>query len=294
MEIFKVAIIGAGPAGIAAAIQLKRFGIDPLVFEKGQIGGLLVNANLVENYPGFPGGISGFDLANLMKAQFLDHNISLMKEKVTSVKYIQDKDIFELSTKKNKFTAEYLVAASGTKPKALTEFEHLNADLHYEVKELSGLRDKHVVIVGAGDAAFDYAINLSETNTVTILNRGTEKKCLPLLWERSKIIEQITYMEKAKISSVEKLSGGLQFTVNHSGEFIEITGDKLLAAIGRKPELSFLSKETLIKKDELISKERLYFIGDVKNEIFRQTTIAVGNGVLIAMKIYQKILEGGA
>jgi thioredoxin reductase len=294
MEKFKVAIIGAGPAGIAAAIQLKRFGIIPLVFEEGQIGGLLLNANLVENYPGFPGGISGFDLANLMKAQFDDHDITLVKEKVTSVIYIQEKNIFEIATEKNKFTAEYLVAASGTKPRKLTEFEHLNSDLHYEVKELAGLKDKHVVIVGAGDAAFDYAINLSETNKVMILNKGTEKKCLPLLWDRSKKIDQITYMENAQISSVENKKGKLKFKIDISGEHIEITGDKLLVAIGREPELSFFSKKTLIKKDELITKERLYFIGDVKNEIFRQTTIAVGNGVLTAMKIYQKVLEGGA
>lgn len=294
MEKFKVAIIGAGPAGIAAAIQLKRFGIDPLVFEEGQIGGLLLNANLVENYPGFPGGISGFDLANLMKAQFDDHDITMVKEKVLSVDYVQDKDIFELSTGKNKFAAEFLVAASGTKPRELKEFKNINEDLHYEVKELAGLRDKHVVIVGAGDAAFDYAINLSETNTVTILNRGTEKKCLSLLWDRSKKIDQITYLEKAQISSVGNKKGKLKLKVDHAGEHIEIIGDKLLVAIGREPELSFFSKKTLIKKDELITKERLYFIGDVKNEIFRQTTIAVGNGVLTAMKIYQKVLEGGA
>jgi thioredoxin reductase len=294
MGTYKVAVIGAGPAGIAAAIQLKRFGIDPLVFEAEQIGGLLLNANLVENYPGFPGGISGIDLGNLMKAQFIDHNISLMKEKVLSVKYTQEKDNFELSTEKNKFSAEYLVVASGTKPRKLIEFEYLKANIHYEVKELAGFIDKHVVIIGAGDAAFDYAVNLSETNTVTILNRGTEKKCLPLLWDRSKNIKQITYMEKAQISSVENISGKLKFKVDHAGELCEIIGDKLLVAIGREPELSFFSKETLIKKDELISKERLYFIGDVKNKIFRQTTIAVGDGVLTAMKIYQKILEGGA
>jgi thioredoxin reductase len=55
----EVAIIGAGPAGIAAAIQLKRFNIEPIVFEQDEIGGLLRNAHLVENYPGFPAGIAG-------------------------------------------------------------------------------------------------------------------------------------------------------------------------------------------------------------------------------------------
>jgi thioredoxin reductase len=61
-KIEKVAIIGAGPAGIATAIQLKRYEIAPIIFEKARIGGLLLNANLVENYPGFPEGISGITL----------------------------------------------------------------------------------------------------------------------------------------------------------------------------------------------------------------------------------------
>ena len=62
-----VTIIGAGPAGIAAAIQLKRYGITPLLLEKNMLGGLLRNANLVENYPGFPVGISGLHLTSLFE-----------------------------------------------------------------------------------------------------------------------------------------------------------------------------------------------------------------------------------
>ena len=61
----RIAIIGAGPAGIACAIQLIRQGYSPIIFEKGEIGGLLKNANLVENYLGFPGGISGKKLCSL-------------------------------------------------------------------------------------------------------------------------------------------------------------------------------------------------------------------------------------
>ena len=65
----EVAIIGAGPSGIATAIQLKRYGIEPVILEKEEIGGVLKNANLVENYPGFPDGISGPELVKLFKKQ---------------------------------------------------------------------------------------------------------------------------------------------------------------------------------------------------------------------------------
>ena len=88
--------------------------------------------------------------------------------------------------------------------------------------------------------------------------------------------------------STEVVDDKLILQVDIEGEQREIMGDNLLAAIGREPDLSFLSKNILQLKDKLISKERLYFIGDVTNNIFRQASIAVGNGVLTAMKIYQK------
>ena len=69
MSVYGVAIIGAGPAGLAAAIQLQRYGIDALLLEAEAVGGLLRNANLVENYPGFPQGIPGMELARLFAGQ---------------------------------------------------------------------------------------------------------------------------------------------------------------------------------------------------------------------------------
>src|SRR4030067_823709 len=80
MEAEQVIIIGAGPAGLATAIQLKRYGVTPLLFERAQAGGLLWNANLVENYPGFPSGISGPDLVGLFVRQAQHLSIDVTRE----------------------------------------------------------------------------------------------------------------------------------------------------------------------------------------------------------------------
>ena len=292
MEKVKVAIIGAGPAGIAVSIQLKRFGLNPIVFEKSKLGGLLHNANLVENYPGFPGGIAGIDLAQLMQKQFANHEIDLKNEQVINLDWSQDDNQFEICTETQKYSVDFVVVASGTTPKKLEGFENISDDLYYEVKDIVGICEKEIIIIGAGDAAFDYAINLSKNNSVKILNRGQEIKSLPLLVERCKEIDNIKYFEDIEVKSAKQVGGRLGLETSSEGEIIKISCDKVLAAIGREPSLSFLSENLINRKDKLISKERLYFIGDVKNQNFRQTSIAVGNGVLAAMKIYQKTLEG--
>ena len=86
-EFHKVTVVGAGPAGIAAAIQLTRYGIKPVVFEGNVIGGLVHNANRVENYPGFPKGIHGHHLAELFTEQLVEANIEVQKETVLSIAY---------------------------------------------------------------------------------------------------------------------------------------------------------------------------------------------------------------
>jgi len=82
-----VAIIGAGPVGIAAAIQLKRYDIEFMIFEKGKIGGLLRNANLVENYLGFPRGIRGRELVELFKEQLKNAGVKVQFEMVRELDY---------------------------------------------------------------------------------------------------------------------------------------------------------------------------------------------------------------
>ena len=99
MKTENVAIIGAGPAGIAAGIQLKRYGIIPVIFEKDKPGGLLRNANLVENYPGFPDGISGLELANLFVMQLNKESLNIIIETVKSLDFNNESFIIETSKK---------------------------------------------------------------------------------------------------------------------------------------------------------------------------------------------------
>ena len=293
-RIDRVAIVGAGPAGIAAAVQLKRYGILPLWFESGKIGGLLWNANLVENYPGFPTGISGPDLIKRFEEQICHISICPTREQVVKITY--ERGLFHIVTDRGEYFSEIVIAASGTKPIELGDFdipEAVRDRIIYEVHPIVNQVGMTVAILGAGDAAFDYALNLAERNNVLILNRGHSTKCLSLLWDRVQAESNIRYVQKAQINGI-LTDGSGRMVIEFAGEegISCVQVDYLVGAIGRIPNISYFSDHIRDRSEILQSKGLLYFAGDVKNDIFRQVSIAVGDGVKTAMQVFQR-MEGG-
>jgi len=256
-----IVIIGAGPAGIACGIQLKRYGLEPVIIEKNQVGGLLRNANFVENYPGFPEGITGMAIVDKFSDHLKKYSLSPVFDEVVNVNFNNSR--FCVNTQKAGYEAKFLVVASGTKPKKL---DITAGNVFYEVCELYkyDLHGKTIAIVGSGDAAFDYALNLAENSTaqkVFVLNRGTKTKCIPVLRQRALQNPKIQYLE----NTVPDKNAGY---------------DYILAATGRESDAGFLN---------LQEHPCLFLIGDVKNGHFRQTTIAAGDGIKAAMEIYADI-----
>ncbi len=290
MPVEDVIIIGAGPSGIAAALQLNRYGIKPLILEKDEIGGLLLNANLVENYPGFPKGISGPGLVNLFRKQLISQDNRVLIDEAGKVRY--DEAIFEIDAGLNKYQSRILVIASGTKPKKVTE-PVIPADLKdiifYEIKHLKNESGRHITIIGAGDAAFDYAINLAKKNQVTLLNRSERTRCLELLKNTALKNPKIEYRENISVKDILKGDGRLELICVSPGEKQHRETDYLVIAAGRDGNLDFLPVEFKNISDDLTAQKKLFIIGDVKNRHYRQTAICVGEGVRAAMEIFESL-----
>ena len=286
-----VVIIGAGPAGIAAGIQLKRYGIDPVIIEKDEIGGLVRNANLIENYPGFADGITGVELIDLLKKQAKKAGLKIVSGKVNEIDYCDRQFVIKTSTQE--LLSHYAIIASGTKPKLFTDIklpEISAGKILYEIYPVLKESGKNIAIIGAGDAAFDYALNLEKDNSVVILHRGNSEKCLPLLIERVKQNSNISYYKQTKI--VEITDHGidkLQLKCSNPEKTLEFDIDYLIFALGREPQLDFLTERFRSKSAELQDNAILYLAGDVNNDIFRQVSIAVGDGVKAAMKVYRNM-----
>ena len=289
-----ITIIGAGPAGMSAAMQLTRQGQSLLVLEGKRPGGLLHNANWVENYPGFPAGISGPSLVNIFQAQIARIGVEITSAVVHSLKFREE--AFILQTDRGSRKSDIVVIATGTKPIPLTDVaipEAVRSKVVYEVADIWDVQNKNVLIVGAGDAALDYALHLAPHNQVVILNRGQQVKGLNLLWKRVQEQAQIRYHQERRITRIASGSGdNIQVVTRGIGGEKSYLCDYVIPAIGRRPALDFIDADLEREVQYLVDQERLFFIGDVKNGPYRQTAIAVGDGIKAAMIIGRNIGEG--
>ncbi|KPJ68108.1 MAG: hypothetical protein AMJ43_01505 [Coxiella sp. DG_40] len=290
----EVAIVGAGPSGMAAALQLRRYGIEFLFFEKGDDKGLLKNAWRVENYLGFTGGKSGLGLLRNFRKHLHQYGVKPVIEEVSTINYESGTSLFVIRTNKSIYYAKFLVIASGTKPSGDSLLknipESLRNNIFYEVFQLLKMHDKTIAIIGAGDAAFDFALNLAERNEVFVINRNSDVKALPILVNLVMQHQNVIYKENyslQKVSSGDEKALLLTFTCNQS--IFELQADYLIAAIGRTPQKDFYSRNLLKNEKKLMSMGVLYLVGDVQGQVYRQVSIATANGIKAAMQVYERL-----
>jgi thioredoxin reductase len=282
----EVIVIGAGPAGICCAMQLKRHGIEPLVIEKGEPGGLLHNASLIENLPGYPLGITSEELISKLELQLEVSQIDTIPEEVTNVTY--DKGYFQVSTPSSRIHSGILVIASGTDPVIPDPMFKNIPYIYFDVRAVKKETGKEIAIVGAGDASFDYAIHLAgKGNEISIFNRGTRVLALPLLRERADRTNTINYFENYRLTGVTNLQkdNRLSLSFNVENSTVIHNFDYLIFATGRIPAVSFLDQSVVRRSDELAAERKLFYIGDVKGGRYRQAAIAAGEGIKTAMII---------
>lgn len=300
----KVIIIGGGPAGLACGIFLSRDRIPVLIIEKLAPGGNMLFTERIENYPGFPEGISGFELSEKMKNQFLKFGGEIKIGEVEKVELKDNKKIIKL---KNGETLEtdILVIASGSSRKELGvkgEYEFKGKGVSYcAICDGAFFKDKEVAVIGGGDSALEESIYLTRfSKKVYLIHRRDRFRAKKYLQEEVKKNEKIKIILSKRVKEisgkerVEKII--LEDVLNN--EIIELGVDGVFISAGQKPNTEFLNG--IVERDKngfIIVNEKMetnipgiFACGDVIKKSLYQIITAASEGMIAGFFI-EKYIE---
>ena len=309
-----VVIVGAGPAGVAAAVQCKRLGLEVTLMDRtGKPGGLTVNAFEIENYPGLAHPVTGPDFTARLAQQLARFEVGVHRDTVQQVRPdICDSgngsvppgadSSWRVVTGSGVLQARCVVVACGTTPRTLSfigrEMVEQAERLFYEVAPLlQKWVGGRVLIVGGGEASFDYALSVARSNgTATILCRNPIPRVRGRLAELVKREPRIRVFTSSELIRVQSDGDGLKVeigqNVGDSGCCVGMAVhrfDAMLVAIGRKSLLPTLLPDSLLHGDNLTPAPGLFICGDARLGSLGQAGIATGDGLFAAQQMVRLI-----
>lgn len=287
---YDIIVVGAGPAGLTAAIYARRANKKVLVFEAKSYGGQIVNANLVENYPGFK-SISGFDLATSMYDQAVNLGAEIKFEMVKKI--TKEKEVI---TDSGTYSAKAIILATGAENRRLNlpeEVDYIGKGISYcATCDGNFYKGKDVAIVGGGNTALEDALYLANIcNKVYLIHRRETFR------GEDKYVEQINLSDNIELilnSNVVDINGEDRLdsivVKNNDGTLRTLEVSGLFIAVGQQPKNELfadvieLDEKGYIKAhDEVYTTcEGIYVAGDTRSKELKQLTTAVADGSLAA------------
>ena len=299
-----VVIVGTGPAGLTAAIYAARAELKPLVVEGTTPGGQLVVSHEVENYPGFPEGLSGIELMELFKKQAERFGAGFLTGDVTAVKAVEGG--YRLDRGTEPIETRTVIVATG----ALARRLPIPSEPKFYGKGVSGcatcdgafFRDRDVIVVGGGNTAMEDAIFLTRfAKSVTIVHRREYLRAAPIEVEKAKKNPKIQWMIPWVVEEItgEQLVTGATLRNKETGETRHLDCDGIFVAIGHDPQTELFRQ--LVNCDDRgfvqveagstrTSAPGIFACGDVADPVYKQAVVAAGTGCMAALDA-QKYLE---
>lgn len=296
----KLIIIGAGPAGLTAAIYAARAELKPLCIEGYKAGGQLMLTSEVENFPGFEKGIDGTELVSVMRKQAERFGTEFLTEDVAEVDFKTRP--FKIKTYEKEFTADSVIISTGANARWLG-LESEQALMGRGVTACATcdgafFKDKKVVVIGGGDSAMEEALFLTKfASKVTVIHRREELRASKIMGKRAMDHPKINFVLNSEVLEVlnveEKKVTGAKVKNNATGEETIIPCEGFFLAIGHKPNTE-LFKDSGLEIDQkayIITKgktsktniEGVFACGDVQDHIYRQAITAAGTGCMAAL-----------
>ncbi len=293
---YDLVIIGAGPAGLAAALYAGRARLSVLLLEKAAPGGQILVTDWIENYPGFPEGISGTDLMMHMVAQVNRFGVDIQTGEVISMDLTGQVKRLELNDKT--ITAKTVIIASGSSPSKLG----IPGENRYLGRGVSTcatcdgpfFKDSVIVAVGGGDTAVQESLYLTRfAKKIFLIHRRDQLRAVKLLQERVKNNDKVEIIWDSTITEIKGGAEGVEaVTVKNlkTGVESDLAAEGCFVWVGTIPNTEFaVGHVELDEKGFIITNGRMqtsipgvYAAGDVRNTPLRQVVTAVGDGAIAA------------
>ena len=298
-ELYDVAIVGAGPGGMTAAIYSARARLSTVVLERNTAGGIMAITERIENFPGFPEGISGWDLGDLMKRQATQFGADLRE--ITTVEAIepQPDDTWVVVTDEDRIHARAVILSPGVEARKLGvpgEAEFLGRGVSYcATCDAALYRDKRVAVIGGGDSAVEEGLFLARfASDVYVIHRRDELRAAQIAQERAFANPRMHFVWHTVVNRIAgdtKVEGvDTENVLDHTTGTLPVDG--VFFYVGQTPntalvkDLIDLTEGGFILTDErlMTSRPGLFACGDARAGRIKQIANAVGEGALAAIE----------
>lgn len=291
-----IIIVGGGPAGLTAGLYASRARLDSLLIEKGLIGGQIVNAERVENFPGFPDGISGYDLGQLLHQQATKYGLETIFADVTAIE-LQD-ELKLIKTTEGNFAARALILAGGSSHRQLGvpgEREFTGKGVSYcATCDAPFFQDRPVAVIGGGDAAVTEALHLAKfASSVSLVHRRSELRAGKILQERAFAEPKISYVWDSVVDSIEgkDFVERVRLSNVQTGQTSSLDVAGVFVSVGLQPATGYLrGLVSLSEAGHVIttgtmetSAPGIFAAGDIRHDSARQAITAAGDGATAAI-----------
>jgi len=304
-ERVKVLIIGSGPAGYTAAIYAARAELEPVMLAGLTFGGQLMITTEVENYPGFPEGVTGPDLMEMFQKQAERFGTTVHYEDATSVDFSQRP--FRVESEERAFLADSVIVATGATAKwlGIESEERLTNRGVSACATCDGalFRDKAMAVVGGGDTAMEEALFLTRyAPKVTVIHRRDELRASKIMADRALRNEKIEFLWDSEVAEVlgDDFVTGVRTKNLKTGELSDTAVEALFIAIGHKPntelfkgqletdDVGYLKVEPGTSRTNI---EGVFACGDAMDPVYRQAITAAGTGCTAAIDAERWLAE---